>query len=289
MNNYSKLHPYSVIKSLGYELLKRRGGLTYLLFIGYLITIHPGLLRRLAKVSLSNPDSLVGWVFLLIPLLESAGFWLKFPYLSHHARHHPKKPSDGTVVVIVLLPILHVGMSAFLFLVGTSIAGVHPGDDAPWYWHFLYVVGFFLVLIKELGFLAMFLSFAGIEWTAHQRYPPDIILFKRLRKTIREFRIRHLLEDAIGDIFLLVFSSLGYTALWEYMGMSSPFHPRVGFWEYLFQLIGVLVYFMVVIPSLQAVYLLQDTIVRTTKRQKFWSGFQFALTLVAAFLSIARG
>ena len=191
-------------------------------------------------------------------------------------------------MVIVLLPVLHVGMTALLFIAGTQIAGLQPEDNSPWYLHFLHIVGFFMAIIKELGFLAMLLSLGGIEWTADQRYPPDIPFLKRLRKTIQEFRIQHLLEDTVGDAFLLIFSSLGYTALWECVGMSSPFHTPVGFREYFFQVIGVLVYFMIVVPPLQAAYLLRDTIVRTTKRQKLWSGFQFALTLVAAFLSIAR-
>ena len=277
---------YFLLKSLGNKLLKNRGIFFYLLFIGYLITIHPDIINRLSKATLSNPDPLLGWAILLIPFLELTGFWLKFPYLSQYSRYHAKKPSDMAIIVTVLLPVLHLGMTAFLFIMGAQIAGLQPNDNAPWYWHVLYVIGFFLVLFKEVGFLAMFLSFAGIEWTANQRYPPDILFLRRLRKSVQEFRLYHLLEDTIGDVFFLIFSSLGYTALWEYVGMSSPFHAQVGFWDYFLQLIGILVYFMIVIPSLQAVYLLRDTIVQTTKRQKFWSGFQFLLTLVAAFLSI---
>lgn len=276
------------MSSFVYKLLKNRGIFFYLLFIGYLITIHPGLIERLSEASLSNPDPLLGWIFLLGPFLELAGFWLKYPLLTYYTRKHPLKPSDWTIVVMVLLPVLHLAMSAFLFIVGTQIAGLQPEGNAAWYWHLLYVVGFFLVLIKEGGFLLLFFSFAGMKWTANQQYPPEILLLKRLRKTIQEIRLEHLLEDTLGDVFLLIFSSLGYTALWEYVGMSSPFHTGVGFWRYFYQLIGVLVYFMMVIPPLQAVYLLRDTIVRTTKRQKLWSAFQFALTLVAAFLSIAR-
>lgn len=191
-------------------------------------------------------------------------------------------------MLMVLLPVLHVGMSALLFVVGTQIAGLQPKGDARWYWQLLYVAGFFLMLIKELGFLARVLTFAGIEWTAHQRYPPDILFLKRLRKTLQTIRLRHLLEDTLGDLCLLIFSSLGYTALWEYVGMSSPFHTNLGFWDYFFQLIGLLVYLMIVVPPLQAVYLLRDAIARTTIMQKLWSGLQFALTLVAAFMSIAR-
>ena len=276
------------MSSFVYKLLKNRGVFFYLLFIGYLITIHPGLIARLSEASLSDPDPFFGWIFLLIPFLELAGFWLKYPLLTHFARNYPLKYSNWTIVVMVLLPILHLGMSALLFIVGTQIAGLQPKGNAPWYWQLLYAVGFFLIIIKEAGFLLIFFSFGGIKWTAKQQYPPEILLLKRLRKTIQEIQLKHLFEDTLGDVFLLIFSSLGYTALWEYIGMSSPFYTSVGFWEYFYQLIGVLIYFMMAIPPLQAVYLLQDTIVRTTKRQKLWSKFQFALTLVAAFLSIAR-
>jgi hypothetical protein len=252
----------------------------------YLITLHPDLLSRLSKASRSHPDSLLGWSFLLIPFLELVGFWLKVPYLPHDTRQQSQKRSSGTIILIVLLPVLHVGMSAFLFIAGTQIAGLQPEGDAVWYWQLLYAVGFFLVIFKELGFIAMFLTFAGIEWTANQQDPPDILFLRRLRKSVQQIRLRHLVEDALGDALLLVFSSLGYTALWEYVGMSSPLNPYLGFWDYAFQLIGLFIYLMIVVPPLQAVYLLQDAIVQTTTMRKLWSGLQFALTVVAAFLSI---
>jgi hypothetical protein len=276
------------MSSLIHRLLKNRGLVFYILFIGYLITLHPGLIERLSEASLSNPDPLLGWIFLLSPFLELVGFWLKYPFLTYYTSDYPQKPSNWTVVVMVFLPVLHLGMSAFLFFAGTQIAGLQPKGNDPWYWQLLYVVGFFLIIIKEAGFLLLFLSFGGIKWTTKQQYPPEILLLKRLRKTIQEIQLKDLFEDTLGDIFLLISSSMGYTALWEYTGMSSPFSTSVGFREYFYQLIGVLFYFVMVVPPLQAVYLLQDTVVQTTKRQKLWSGFQFALTLVAAFLSIAR-
>ena len=272
--------------SLATKLLNKRGIGFHLLFIVYLITLHPDLLNRLSKASLSNPDPLLGWSFLLIPFLELVGFWLKFPYLPHDTRQQGNKRSGGTIMLIVLLPVLHVGMSAFLFIVGTQIAGLQPESDAPWVWQLLYVVGFFLLIFKELGFIAMFLTFAGIEWTADQQDPPDILFLRRLRRSVQQIRLRHLVEDSLGDALLLIVSSLGYTALWEYVGMSSPLDPYGGFWDYLLQLIGLLIYLLIVIPPLQAVYLLRDAVVQTTKMHKLWSGFQFALTLIAAFMSI---
>jgi hypothetical protein len=281
-----KRHPDSLVTSLAHQLLNRRGIFFQLLFIVYLITLHPDLLSRLSKASRSHPDPLLGWSFLLIPFLELVGFWLKVPYLPHDTRQQSQKRSSGTIILIVLLPVLHVGMSAFLFIAGTQIAGLQPEGDAVWYWQLLYAVGFFLVIFKELGFIAMFLTFAGIEWTANQQDPPDILFLRRLRKSVQQIRLRHLVEDALGDALLLVFSSLGYTALWEYVGMSSPLNPYLGFWDYAFQLIGLFIYLMIVVPPLQAVYLLQDAIVQTTTMRKLWSGLQFALTVVAAFLSI---
>ena len=274
--------------TLIYKLLKHRGFFFQLLFIGYLIIIHPGLIERLSKASLTNPDPLLGWIFLLLPFLELVGFWLKYPMLTHYGRHYPEKPSNWTMMTIILLPILHLAMSAFLFIVGTQIAGLQPKGDAAWYWQLLYPAGFFLILFKEMGFLLLFLSFGGIEWTAKQPYPPNVLFLKRLRKILKEIELNDLFEDTCGDVLLLIASSLGYTALWEYIGMSSPFYTHVGFWEYFYQLIGVSILFLTIIPPLQAVYLLQDTIVRTTKWQKLWSGFQFALTMIAAFLSITK-
>lgn len=282
------LSPYSLMPSLGYKLLKNRGVFFYLLFIGYLIAVHPALIERVADASLSNPDPLLGWVFLLLPFLELAGAWLKYPVLRHYARKYPLSQADWSIGVIVFLPILHLGMSAFLFIIGAQIAGLQPKGDAAWYWQMLYVAGFFLMIIKEAGFLAIFFSLGGMEWTGKQQDPPDVLLLRRLRKRIEEIRLKDLWEDSLGDVCLLLFATLGYTAVWEYVGISSPFDVHVGLGEYLWQLLGVLIYFMMVIPPLRAVYLLQNAIVRVTRRQKLWMSFQFALTLAAAFLSITR-
>jgi hypothetical protein len=288
MMQVKPLSPYSLISSLGYRLLKNRGVFFYLLFIGYLIAVHPGLIERLSDVSLANPDPLLGWIFLLLPFFELAGAWLKYPVLRYYARKYPLRRSNWTIIVIIFLPILHLGMSAFLFIIGGQIAGLQPEGDAAWYWQLLWVAGFFLVLIKEIGFLAIFFSFTGMEWTGRQQYPPDVLFLRRLRKQIEEIRLQDLWEDSLGDVCLLLFSTLGYTAVWEYVGISLPFNAHAGFAEYFWQLLGVLLYFMMVIPPLRAVYLLQNAIARVTRKQKLWTRFQFALTLAAAFFSITR-
>ena len=273
--------------TFAYRLLEKRGIFFYFLFIGYLLFLHPHLLKRLAATS-STPDPVIGWTFLLLPFFELIGFWFKYPVLSFYARTYPQKASTIKILAMVFLPILHLGMAAFLFIIGTQITGLQPEGDAAWYWQLLYVAGFFLILFKELGFLALFFSFGGIPWTNRQEKPPQVFFLKRLSKSVNGHDLRPLLEDALGDIFLFVFATLGYTALWEYTGMVSTFYTHVGFWRYFMQLLGVLLYFLMVIPPLQAVYLMQYTLIRHTKRQQIWAGFQFVFTLVAAFWVIIR-
>jgi hypothetical protein len=284
---HSNFFTMALIPSLTYRLLKNRGLFFYLLFIGYLIVLHPVLLRRLAGASLATPDPLIGWIFLIIPFLELAGFLLKYQVLAHYAEHYPHKPLTGLMLAIYFLPMVHLGMSGFLFIIGAQLAGLQPEGNAPVYWQLLYVAGFFLIMIKEAVFLAIFVAMSGMQSTKTQ-FLPEISRLKPPHKTLPEIPLNHLVQDALGDLLLLIFSSLAYSALWEYIGMSSPFHTHVGVEEYIRQLIGFMVYFSIVIPSLQAVYLLQNAIVHTTRKQRLWSGFQFALTLAAAFLSIAR-
>jgi hypothetical protein len=276
------------MRSLFNKLLQYRAIYIYFLFIAYLIYIHPDIIERLSQTSPKKPDPLLGWIFLLIPLLEILGIWLKYPVLAYYRNQYPAKESNWMVIAMVFLPILHIGMSAFLFIAGTQIAGLQPEGDAAWYWQLLYVAGFFLILFKEGGFLALFFTFGGMNWTKNQRYPPKVIFLNRLQHDLKEIRLVDIILDTLGDIFLLIFSALGYTALWEHVGMSSPFYTQVSWWEYLTQFLGVIIYFLMVIPPLQAVYMLQNATLQISKMQRFWFRVQFVLTLVVAYLSISK-
>ena len=61
----------------------------YILFIGYLIYLHPRLLARVAVAGHENPDPPLGWLFLAIHLFELLGFWLKLPIARQYAHDFP--------------------------------------------------------------------------------------------------------------------------------------------------------------------------------------------------------
>jgi hypothetical protein len=99
----------------------------------------------------------------------------------------------------------------------------------------------------------------------------------------------HLIRDSAGDILLLCFSALGYTVLWDLIVMRSPINTSVGLWDSFLQYLGILFYFMMVIPPLQSVYTLQNNITQRTRIQRVWSTVNFMIVLLIAVLSVAKG
>jgi hypothetical protein len=276
LGDYFNSKTSAKMMTLLYKLLQRRGIFFYLLFIVYLLYLHPLVIGRLSGAGMENPDPLMGWIVLLIPFAELLGFWLKYPIMLYYAREYPAKEGNWQIILIVFLPILHLGMSTFIFIVGTQTAGLQPAGDAAWYWQLLYVAGFFVVIFKELGFLALFFSLKGVKGSFAQQYPPEI-------------RLGHLFRDAAGDILLLLYSAMGYTILWEFLGKRSSFDAGAGFWGSIMQYLGILIYFVMVIPPLQAIYTLQNSITQRTKIQRIWSAVSFLIVLVIAVRSIVQG
>ena len=126
-----------------------------------------------------------------------------------------------------------------------------------------------------MGFLALFFSLKGVQGSFFQRVPPEI-------------RLGHLLRDTAGDILLLCFSALGYTVLWDLIVTQSPINTSVGLWDSFLQYLGVLLYFMMVIPPLQSIYTLQNSITQRTRIQRVGSTVSFMIVLLISVLSVAR-
>lgn len=285
-----------------HSLLRRCGIFTYLLFLGYLAYVHPRLIKRLSGTGGGQIDAVLGWFLLALLFLELLGFWLKHPIMVYYARQHPA--SDKTtgkslgwvndsgcsisLLVVIFLPILHLGMAFFLYMIATQIGGLDPGGSAPVWQQLLYVAGFFIVMIKETGMIGLFFSPYGIRGSSNNTYPTLGWRGLTQGEYPSKIQLEHLLRDILGDIILLAFSAIAYTVLWDFMGLNSPVYTSRGFWGNFFQYLGLGFYFLIVIPPLQSVYLFQAVTTRQTKAQRIWTGVGFLLIILVAVLSFPR-
>ena len=284
-----------------YKLLQRRGVFYYLLFIGYQIFVHPRLLDYLTGGHREQPNLFLGVFLLALLFLELWGYWLKHPILVYYARRHPAADSPPEkflgwaepsvcvlpLLLVIFVPIFHLVMAFFLYMIAAQIGGFDPGSSAPVWHQLLFVAGFFAVLIKECGMIGLFYSPYGLRGPADNTYPTLGWRGLTQRQYPAELRLEHLLRDGLGDLILLVFFAVAYTVLWDFMGQIHPVQAS-SFGDYIFEYLGVGFYFLLTILPLQAVNLFQAVATRQTKTQRVWMVAGLLLIVLIAMLSFPR-
>lgn len=286
-----------------YSILQKRSTFFYLLFLGYLGFIHPWLMVRLSETSDGRQiDRVLGWFLIILLFLELWGFWLKHPIMVYYGRRYPAnlKATQKTMgwvdqsagctlalLMTIFLPIFHLGMASFLYIIATQVGGLDLGGQAPVGLQLLYVGGFFLVIIKEAGMIGLFYSPYGLRGIANDTYPT--LGWRGLTDGVypSEIRLEHLLRDALGDLVLWAFAAVAYTVLWDFIGLNSPIRAY-GFGEYVFEYLGVGFYFLMTVLPLQSVYLFQAVTTHQTKSQRTWMVFSFLILAFVAMLSFPR-
>lgn len=272
-----------------------------LLFVGYLVFLHPLLLQRVqATDDFRFADPFLGGLLLSLQLFELAGVYLKHPASVYYFHHYPARgPAQGStlqqlgVAGFVLAVVLHLALSSLLALLAAHLLGVPMGDDAGFLPGLALVTLVFVVIAKEAVFIvAWYNPFAGTAVSLQQRPPGDAIttlapltlggpLVVPERLTLGA-----MLRDLLGDLLLLVFSAVGYTVLWD--AVIPPVTVGWGPGAVLEAYFGPLVYFLVLYPLLRSIYLFQDLFLEKDLRAKVGSWLGFALVLVTALLSVPR-
>ncbi|MBN1666533.1 MAG: hypothetical protein JW862_05575 [Anaerolineales bacterium] len=228
----------ALLQEVFYRLLQQRAVFLNLLLVLYLWRLHPQVLARISNVvEQDQPDLQLGLVLLAgLPLLETLAFGLKWPLVSNLAQR-ARRP-NWSILGVVFLPLLHLGMAALLFIAASQIAGLQPAGEAGFLPQLAYFAAFFLVLSKE-GLLL-----AGWSKLFNERPQPD---------TTDPWRPRlpALLLDALGDLGLLVFSALAFSALWDFVILGAPVETGRGIGYLILQYFGVLIYLVLILPPLQ--------------------------------------
>lgn len=262
--------------------LEYRSLLLNLLFGGYLLFLRPSLLQRLgATRGYSIPDPFIGSLLLLLPFFELAGIYLKRPVFAYYFKlRFPDYRSLFQNSRIHILAVVGGSLSLFFGMLLTIVltlvvlemlgAVISPGP-------FLFVA-FVAIIFKawSVGMLWYGASFGEIGIKAPKQISTELVL-----------------RDLLGDMLLLLYAAVGYTALWD----ANPFFSESArgnrFFESFFpgtawgnDLFAAL-YFLSVYIFLRGIYLVQDVFLGN-RTVRLWSFLSFVVLLVIAMLSVPQ-
>ncbi len=262
-----------------------------LLLAVYLWVLQPPVFQRLSTaVERGRPDVFMGVVLLCIQVVELAGLLLKRPMSAYFARIYPDNDAaaarreNSKVFSIIFVPIFHLIGAVFLTIIALDVMcsgnGMGSGT-ASW----LFVLIFFVVIIKEAFVVTMLIGVgtgASVE-KGNGREPTDI--FERLSQWLSAKRIdaigfKDALKDLVGDLLLLVFSALAYTALWDVFSASSPLrhHGIERLWEYL----GISIFFLAAYFTTRSVYLMEELSMQQSQKARIFSWISFLLVWLSS-------
>lgn len=267
-----------------------------LLFAGYLWVIQPIVFQRMeASAQGSSPDWLMGGILLGIQAFEMIGLLLKRPACAFHAQRYPGSPlpdvrgEGAKVSMFVFAPIFHICVSALLTMVALDLLKMTARHEAATLCQWLTVLVFIVVLAKEAFYAALLIGI-GLPGLSPGKVPayskPQWV--ERLNRwlsppLIDQITLKDALKDIIGDVLLLIFAALAYTASWELL-TAGALHRQGA--ERLSEYLGVSILFVTVFFATRSVYLMKDLSTSKSRAGKIVSWVSFLVTWLAALWSI---
>jgi hypothetical protein len=267
-----------------------------LLFAGYLLFLQPAVLERLsASTQSERPDWLMAGVLLGLQVVEIVGLLLKRRLSAYYAQRYPNPGDKGgwrdnfNVVLYVFTPVFHIGFSAFLTIVAFGLLGIGLNDKTAMSLQYLQVLLFFVVLTKEAFFSVLLLSIGSAPVPPDKSSQPQWIT--RLNRWLSppattQLSLKDAIMDILGDLLLLVFSTLSYTASWDFVIASSPLQNPGSVLpsEYL----GLSILFFMVYFTTRAIYLMQEISIRQSQAARIFSWTSFVAVWLTALWSIPK-
>ncbi|MFZ6029207.1 MAG: hypothetical protein ACOYYS_15960 [Chloroflexota bacterium] len=268
-----------------------------LLFVAYLWWLQPVVIQHLADSTPGAPDWALGSLLLGIHGLEVIGLLLKRPVGAFYARHYPDTSPVGSwrdnmkVVLLVFTPIFHLSLAAMLALVAFERLQMGIGTGSGAALQCLAVVLFFAVLTKEAVFATLLLGTALAGSAREQAMAPSDAppWAQRLNKWLNppllpSITATDMLKDMAGDLLLLAFTALAYTATWETIAGASH-DPGDGD---IFAYIGLSIFFLMIYFTNRAVYLMQALSVRQNRMAGLLSWASFLVTWLTALWALSK-
>lgn len=265
-----------------------------LLFMAYLWLAQPAVMQRMmASSQAEHPDWLMGGLLVGLQGLEVIGLLLKRPVSAFYAWHNPDTGDNGgwqdnlKVALFVFIPILHICFTAILTVVVFEMLKMNARNGATAAWQCLSLLLFFVVLFKEAFFAGLILSIgvgaSGRGLASVQPQQPRWA--ERLNRWLAppvpaQLTLKEMAQDLAGDLLLLAFSMLAYTAGWEFITASSPVRGQGS--ELLAEYLGVSLFFFMTYFTTRSVYLMQELSIRQSRTARTFSWVSFLAVWISA-------
>ena len=287
-------------------ILKYREALFGLVYIAYLLGIHPLIMTRLGTVTPQTPDRWLGLLIFSLPFIDFTGHYLKRPAMVYLARINRDRLGGKISLFARLLPWAHIllmGALGFIFLIVFNIYALLEGT-------LLEPLAFFVALVFP-GMVWMLLEGEVLQyftypfgqdehnWEKYSRVvensPPrsPARLFGLWYLGIRPHYPRVLSQadywkDALGDLLLLVFAMFSYTVIFDFFGIHTPLRLSGGPAVALFDVARFILFFVLLYPPLRSAHFFMEQILPRSEGQKALSNISFAVVLIVALFSIPR-
>jgi len=268
-------------------LFRFRGAIFNLLLIIYLVFVGPAVLERL-----SAPAREPGWLFagLLIGIqgIELVGLLLKRPLNAYYASRS-SVPAVKFFSFYALPAMFHLFLTVFLIFASAEWVVCQQdrfGIGSRCLPGGVYLLLGSLVIVKEAFFVALMappipysgrLSISRLDaWAWNRLLPkvPDAIAPGLIAR------------DLLGDLCLLVFSTLAYSAVWDFLFVNL-LGPRAGWGLAGYFIASVL--FCFIWFGVQAAHLSRELYFTQGRLEKIMTWVGFVFVWLTVLLTLPRG
>jgi len=254
------------------------------LFIAYLIWGQPQLMERLNASQDGRGDWQLGGLLLIVPLVEIIGIRLKRPVSAYFAWRYPRQgTSVYLVVVYILTAVFRLALGFFYLTVAFQVGGGKPVGQLSDGWQLLMVVMVFVIIIIETLVIVMAFPLNHVNINGQPPLSSNLPLERWLQKVFygrppEQIDLKIALLGLLGDLLMLVFSAVVYTAGWDFYTQGNETGMEA------VDFLGLTIFFLWVFLPLRMTSLVDEMTTQTGKWQREISVVSLAAVWLAEML-----
>jgi hypothetical protein len=264
-----------------------------LLFGLYLWLVQPGLLARMQlAASTHQPDWLIGGLVIGSQVFEMIGLYLKGPLNTYFAQRFPPILQKGSladntrIAVLVLAPIFHLCFSVLLSLVAFEMCFPAGGAESSMVVAWLPVILVFAVIFKEAFVIISIISVGTGNGAILP--PPYSLVDGKFRevsrpRSIDQITLKDVLLDSLGDLLLLAFSTVAFTASWDFITSISPIQQTATVYN---AYLGATIFFFMVFVGTRSTYIMQELATHQSRWNRVIYWFSLGIMWLASLWSV---
>jgi len=265
MENKPALTWYSDGLSSAFHIRHHFYGLIFLFYIWF---IHPYLIDSLVDArTTGQPFLLIGFLIVLVQVLEPVGVLLKRPAVSERIRRWPET-AFAAHFAVGITQLTHIFLSMMVFLYVMPLFGI---DGMC----FDYDTRALPCLLTNLAFVAIL----GKEMVVFYL----VLNMQKPGKAIDLETPSIKLKEMLGEPLLLVFGMLTFTLSWSAIMTFLEPVTADGWW---ISLLASLVLFMMLYPSSRLVFFAEEWLVKQSPLNRVITIVFFIATLIAALWEV---